>query len=603
MSRARSRRAIQCQPISRFVMFASILGSLACLLTLANPAAAADAAPAVSAPYAVVVDADTGQVLYNKSMNTRTAPASLTKLFTTAVALDSAPLDTKMTVDQTDLVGEASMGLSAGETLTMQDLLYGMLLPSGNDAAMTVAENIGRRPGDTPQQAVAQFVKMMNQTAQRLGLSGSTFKNPHGLDQPGHLTTARDVAAITMYLLKQPEFRTIIGTNMYNAGGHELITANRLLGEYQGLIGGKTGITDNAGYSLMEAAQRNGHTVIAVVMKDTDTAWYDDASSLLDYGFSILASGTVNAGLPKISLTQAAPRVTAVTNAAGPVDAKYKVDRIAAGTAVVSANSGSSSSSGLSWGWLLASIAAIVLALLAVFHRDALLAYARNTRETWGHIRARNQARHERNTLERRLRNREELRVSAAQRAIRRRAISRHSEVNDQAELSHRRPRRSVNETYSSTERVTTRDSLVKRRPRLTSYAAKPSSATFTAPRLRGFQDEEISSPKFMEPTPFNASLALAARAIRLANRSAYSESTEVFMQALEADAGCDLTSANGFWSMQPLGYVAAARAYLLLDRPNDARALATVVELALGGGQAFERLLRQAAREAAAAV
>ncbi|HLI52349.1 MAG TPA: D-alanyl-D-alanine carboxypeptidase family protein, partial [Thermomicrobiaceae bacterium] len=408
MSRANSNGGVPRRSISRFATIASIVAGIACLLALVGPAAvAADAAPSITAPYAVVVNADTGQVLYNKSMNTPTAPASLTKLFTTAVALDSTPLNTQMTVDQTDLVGEASMGLSAGETQSLQNLLYGMLLPSGNDAAMTIAENIGRQPGNTPKQAVANFVTMMNQLAQRLGLTGSTFKNPHGLDQPGHQTTARDIAAITMYLLKQPEFRTIIGTNMYDAGGHDLITANRLLGEYPGLIGGKTGITDNAGYCLMEVAQRDGHTVIAVVMKDTDAAWYDDATSLLDYGFSTLASGAVPAGLPKITLAQAAPRVTSVTNATTPANAKYKVDRVAAGTAVVSESAGPSSSSGLSWGWLLASIGAIVIALLAVFHREALLAYARETRHTWARIQAHRRSRHERNASARRRRNSE----------------------------------------------------------------------------------------------------------------------------------------------------------------------------------------------------
>lgn len=603
MSRANSSRGVARRLVSRFITITSIAAALACLVALAGPAAvAADAAPSVTAPYAVVVDADTGQVLYDKSMNTRTAPASLTKLFTTAVALDSTPLDTKMTVDNTDLVGEASMGLSAGETLSLKDLLYGMLLPSGNDAAMTVAENIGRRPGDTPQQAVARFVKMMNQTAQRLGLTGSTFKNPHGLDQPGHQTTARDVAAITMYLLKQPEFHTIIGTNMYNAGGHDLITANRLLGEYPGLIGGKTGITDNAGYSLMEAAQRGGHTVIAVVMKDTDTAWYDDASSLLDYGFSVLASGTVNPALPKITLAQAAPHVTAVTDAAAPVNAKYKVDRIAAGTAVVSASSGSPSSAALSWGWLLAAIVAIFLSLLAVFHREALLDYARNTRLTWGRIRERQHARQERSVSARRQRNSEALRLSATERSRRRRAALQPVDAVAHWEPLRRRSRRSMSDLQSGTEQFVASASGVRSHPRLTPPTARTPAAAFTAPRLHGFEDEEGSQPLFMEPTPFNASLALAARAIRLANRGAYSESTQVFKQALEGDADCDLTGANGFWSMQPLGYVAAARAYLLLDRPNDARALSTVVELALGGGPEFERLLRQAAREAAVA-
>jgi D-alanyl-D-alanine carboxypeptidase (penicillin-binding protein 5/6) len=230
------------------------------------PGASAATEPSITGKYAVVVDADTGQILFDKSMDTPTAPASLTKIFTAIYALESAPLDKTLTVVPSDLVGESSMGLAAGDTVSLETALNGMLLPSGNDAAMTVAQNLGAEPGDSPAQSVARYVGWVNAMASRLGLSQTHLVNPHGLDQPGHVTSAHDLAGITMFALKNAEFRKIIGTPEYDGDGFQLIQANRLLGSYPGLIGGKTGITDNAGYSLVEAANRGGHTIIAVVM-------------------------------------------------------------------------------------------------------------------------------------------------------------------------------------------------------------------------------------------------------------------------------------------------------------------------------------------------
>jgi D-alanyl-D-alanine carboxypeptidase (penicillin-binding protein 5/6) len=252
--------------------------------------------PEVAAKYAVVVDAKSGKVLYDKGMKIPTAPASLTKVFTAVVALDSASLDQKLTTDQYDLVGGTSMGLQADQSVTLRTLLYGLLLVSGNDAAMTIARNVGALADDSPQQSINQFMKRVNTLSEQLGLTGTYLLNPHGLDQAGHQSTARDLAVITRYALKNNDFRTIIGTASYNHEGFQLYQANMLLGDYPGLIGGKTGYTESAGYCLIEVAERDGHTIIAVLLNSTTNDWYQDARTLLDYGFENI-SAPVDASL------------------------------------------------------------------------------------------------------------------------------------------------------------------------------------------------------------------------------------------------------------------------------------------------------------------
>lgn len=246
--------------------------------------------PDIVASRAIVVDATTGNIVFDKDANTPGAMASLTKLFTAAVALETTPLDQRMVVSDYDLVGEASMGIAAGEVLTFQTLLNGMLLPSGNDAAMTIARNLGARTGDTDRQATQRFIDRANARLWTLGLRDTRLVNPHGLDVAGHYSTARDIAAITLYALNnEPAFASTIQTAEYEAEGHQVSNTNRLLGAYDGLIGGKTGVTDNAGYCLMQVAERDGRRIIVVLLGSTPDAWYTDAAALLDYGFATTA--------------------------------------------------------------------------------------------------------------------------------------------------------------------------------------------------------------------------------------------------------------------------------------------------------------------------
>jgi D-alanyl-D-alanine carboxypeptidase (penicillin-binding protein 5/6) len=255
----------------------------------AQPANAQDdIADAISSQRFIVVDAETGEVFAEKDAHDQVAIASLTKIFTTIEAIERAPLTMEITTDESDLFDSSStvMGFGPGETFTLEDLLYGMMLPSGNDAAHAIARSIGAQPGDTPEESVDRFVGYMNERVRNMGLTETTLKNPHGLGVPGHVSSAHDLAAFTMYALKYPIFTEIISTAEYDANGYIVTNTNRLLNGYTGLIGGKTGYDEDSGYCLVEAAQRSGNTMISVTLDGVaPTVWYEDNEILLDYGF------------------------------------------------------------------------------------------------------------------------------------------------------------------------------------------------------------------------------------------------------------------------------------------------------------------------------
>lgn len=263
--------------------------------------------PSIVAESAIVVDAETGEVLLDHNASEARAMASLTKLITALVALEMVSLDTKMVVEQGDLVGEASMGLAAGETVRFETLLHGLMLPSGNDAASTVARVAGGG-------SQADFIARANQRITELGLHHTHLANPHGLDAEGHYSSARDIAAVTMYALQhQPAITSAIHTPSYAGDGFTLYNTNRLLNTYPGIIGGKTGVTDAAGYCLMQVAEIDGRTVLVVLMGSTWESWYADAERLLDYGFEALATpGRVSSG-DAITFPSTAPQVIAET--------------------------------------------------------------------------------------------------------------------------------------------------------------------------------------------------------------------------------------------------------------------------------------------------
>jgi D-alanyl-D-alanine carboxypeptidase (penicillin-binding protein 5/6) len=276
--------------------------------------------PSIEARSAIVIDGTTGQILFAKDADDPLPPASLTKLFTAFAALEVTPLDRQMTATQADLVGEASMGLAATETVSFQTLLYGMLLSSGNDAASTIARNLSAPSNVSSATSTQPFMTYLNDRIHQLGMTHTQLENPHGLDQDGHVSTARDLAAITMYALNtEPMLATVIGSPSYNGDGHQLRQTNDLLGAYPGLIGGKTGITNNAGYCLMEVAERDGHRIITVLLGSTADAWYADATTLLDFGFGTFGAAAVsNASQGTVTEPVTDPAsVAASANAAG----------------------------------------------------------------------------------------------------------------------------------------------------------------------------------------------------------------------------------------------------------------------------------------------
>lgn len=273
----------------------SLLFVAACLppRTFAAPSgqeAASD--PDVSARAAVVVEYPSGRVLYNKAMHDRLPPASTTKILTTILALEYGKLDDKFTVTTDDMVGESSMGLKAGETPTLRDLVYGMMLPSGNDAAMVTARGLASKAGpaaDMPADPIERFATMMNTRANQLGLKDSHFLTPHGLDHDGHYSSAYDLASLSWYALHFPFFNEVVKQVSYEAPGHPLLNTNEMLTRYMGADGIKTGWTDAGGLCLVTSATRDGHRLISVVLNAP--RWYADSTALLNYGFAKL--GTV----------------------------------------------------------------------------------------------------------------------------------------------------------------------------------------------------------------------------------------------------------------------------------------------------------------------
>ncbi len=230
--------------------------------------------PAVSARAVIVMDVSSGKVLYSKHPHWKMRPASLTKLMTAAVVLEHDHIHREVIVPGAALVGGSSMGLKAGEKLSIGQLLYGMLIPSGNDAATALAYAVG---GTLP-----NFIRMMNAKARTLGMRESHFENPHGFDQPGHYTTASDLLKLTRYLYsKYPLFRDIVSTKDILVAGHWLHNRNELLETYPGVNGVKTGTTPGAGECLIVSAVYGTRQVMIVILGSRDR--YADARALLDY--------------------------------------------------------------------------------------------------------------------------------------------------------------------------------------------------------------------------------------------------------------------------------------------------------------------------------
>ena len=239
--------------------------------------------PQVSAKSAALLDGTTGECLYEKNGDQRALIASTTKIMTGLLVCEAGDLGRTVTVPETAAGTEgSSMYLKSGETLTRRELLYGMMLHSGNDAALTLAISVSG--------SEAAFVRQMNWRACALNLTQTHFANPHGLDSGENYSTALDLARLAQAALQNEQFRAVVSTKTITCAGRTLTNHNKLLWRYDGCIGVKTGYTRHAGRILVSAAERGGRMLIAVTISDPDD-WRDHVS-LLDYGFAVLGSDT-----------------------------------------------------------------------------------------------------------------------------------------------------------------------------------------------------------------------------------------------------------------------------------------------------------------------
>jgi len=261
---------------------------------LPAPVRAAEA-PEVSAEAAVVAELETGRVLYEKNGDRPMKAASTVKILTGLLALEKLDPAQELTVlpEWTGVEG-SSMYLRPGETVTVSDLLYGLLLVSGNDAARALACAVSG--------SEEAFVELMNARASELGMSGSVFVDASGLCPEGHRVTARDMAALACEAMKEPAFRAVVSTRSVRAAGRSLQNHNKLLWRYEGAVGVKTGYTRVAGRTLVSCAERDGLTLVCVTL-NAPRDWEDHAS-LLDWGFGQYAAADPAEGswtLPVVS--------------------------------------------------------------------------------------------------------------------------------------------------------------------------------------------------------------------------------------------------------------------------------------------------------------
>jgi D-alanyl-D-alanine carboxypeptidase (penicillin-binding protein 5/6) len=235
--------------------------------------------PEINARSAIVIDAESGRVLFEKNAYIKRPMASTTKVMTAIITLENCDLNEVVTVSRNAaLVNGSTINLTTGEKLTMRELMYGLLLRSGNDAAIAIAEHIGG--------SVDGFAKMMNDKAREIGAYNTKFTTPHGLDEEGHYSTAYDMALITRYALKNPVFNDIVGTRSIQVGKRTMNNTNEMLWGYEGADGVKTGYTGKAGRCLITSATRNGRRYISVVLFcDSRDQRALSSKKILDYAF------------------------------------------------------------------------------------------------------------------------------------------------------------------------------------------------------------------------------------------------------------------------------------------------------------------------------
>ncbi|MBY9081608.1 D-alanyl-D-alanine carboxypeptidase [Paenibacillus sp. HN-1] len=231
---------------------------------------------------AALIDVESGRILYSSHGDEPMLIASLTKIMTAIVAIENGDLSSKVTVGRNAYAKEgSSLFLKQGEQMTLENMLYGLMLRSGNDAATAIAEHVGG--------SEAGFVYLMNAKAEELGLTHTHFQNPHGLDAKEHYSTANDLAVLTAYAMHNPVFKEIVKTQVKTADNpndkwdYKWLNKNKMLRLYEGADGVKTGYTKKALRCLVSSATRNGQQLVAVTLNDGDD--WNDHAALLNFGF------------------------------------------------------------------------------------------------------------------------------------------------------------------------------------------------------------------------------------------------------------------------------------------------------------------------------
>lgn len=284
----------------------------------------------LSAQSAILVCADTGDVLYEKNADDRMLIASITKIMTAIIVIENCDMDEEIKIKpEWSAVEGSSMYLKPDEYYTVSEILTGLLLVSGNDAATALACSMC---GDEP-----TFAAKMNEKAKELGMTNSSFRNPHGLDAPDHYSTARDMAVLAGYCMENEQFRNIVSTSCATVKEQTYVNHNRLLREYEGCIGVKTGYTMAAGRTLVSCAERNGMRLVCVTLNAPDD--WNDHKYLLDKGFEDYRIAAYSGNNFKVSLDVAsAVNATAdavpendiklLTKADDEIDVKLEAPRI-----------------------------------------------------------------------------------------------------------------------------------------------------------------------------------------------------------------------------------------------------------------------------------
>ena len=238
----------------------------------------------ISSPSAVVICNESGRILYNKNAKEKRKMASLTKMMTAILLVENCEMNEQITIDKRACyIGGSEAGIKPNDTITAENLLYGMLLPSGNDCAMAIGYHIGG--------SIENFAAMMNKKAKEIGLEDTNFENPHGLDSENHYTSAYSMALISRYALSYKKIRDVAATKeaTVNLGSFtkQLINTNSLLRTYDKADGGKTGFTNGANRCLVASASENNLKLIAVVLgSETSSMRFNDAKAILEDTFS-----------------------------------------------------------------------------------------------------------------------------------------------------------------------------------------------------------------------------------------------------------------------------------------------------------------------------